>query len=212
MSLLHRLSSDREFAFNYSMSSVTSLSKSCVYRLWERQLMGDHGHPVGVFMSCRNFHASKQTILDRNGGSMWKHYSRVHVVRPDEPILQSLCNGLATWEGQSESLQNSVDQASLRVAVAQSALGSPAFLEICRPSCPRDTDRNSDAAELEAPNLLRADAELRAAEEALPPSGRYAALLERVVQLGSAETGRSKVTSHGPGSSGAKIAEENAWL
>lgn len=38
--------------------------------------MGDHGHPVGVFMSCRNFHASKQTILDRNGGSMWKHYSR----------------------------------------------------------------------------------------------------------------------------------------
>ncbi|CAK9034164.1 tRNA_int_end_N2 domain-containing protein [Durusdinium trenchii] len=132
---------------------------------------------------------------------------RVHVVRPDEPILQSLCNGLATWEGQSESLQNSVDQASLRVAVAQSALGSPAFLEICRPSCPRDTDRNSDAAELEAPNLLRADAELRAAEEALPPSGRYAALLERVVQLGSAETGRSKVTSHG-----AKIAEENAWL
>lgn len=76
MSLLHRLSSDREFAFNYSMSSVTGLSKSCVYRLWERQLMGDHGHPVGVFMSCRNFHASKQTILDRNGGSMWKHYSR----------------------------------------------------------------------------------------------------------------------------------------
>eukprot|EP00435_Cladocopium_sp_Y103_P038296 s1998_g10.t1 len=87
------------------------------------------------------------------------------------------------------------DQASAPagIAVADAARGSPAFLEICRPSC-----RGEDRLEGEEPKGDRSECggsvegeEFQAVlqpplEKALPPAQRYSAMLQRVAQLGAA--------------------------
>jgi len=146
---------------------------------------------------------------------------RVHVVRPETAMLQSLLQDVAaeTWEGQVEALENALDEAPSGIAVAHAARGSPAFLEICKPCCRGETSPDGQGTleggefALEEPLQPLSDLPptVSGEEQAMPVAQRYAAVLQRVGQLSTAAQTpkeKAKLTS-------AKITKgdaEDAWL
>eukprot|EP00434_Breviolum_minutum_P043215 symbB.v1.2.038509.t2/scaffold6022.1/size21679/2 len=121
---------------------------------------------------------------------------RVHVVRPETPMLQSLLQDVAaeTWEGQVEALENALDEAPSGIAVAHAARGSPAFLEICKPCCRGETSpdgqgtlEGGEFAVEEPLQLSDLPPTVSGEEQAMPVAQRYAAMLQRVGQLSAAE-------------------------